>query len=75
MHKVIYCECGWAGTPEQLERDEDVNNHSVKVCPRCGTDILPPAVNVDEKTLRQIINQQRQEIADFPDSREEEDEE
>jgi hypothetical protein len=64
MRKIIYCECGWAGTPQQLEVDDTVNNEHVRVCPQCGTDMLPPAVNVSEEAFDAIMKRQKQVLDD-----------
>jgi hypothetical protein len=71
MKKVIYCECGWAGSPQQLETSETVNNEESRVCPRCGSDMLPPAVAVSDEEFSKIMEKQRKELIDREEEQDE----
>jgi hypothetical protein len=71
MKKLIYCECGWAGTPDQLEQQETINNEGYKVCPRCGTGMLPSPVEVHDETFNLVLKQQVQEMEDLQESEDE----
>ncbi len=71
MKKIIYCECGWAGSPEQLEQMPTINNEFSRVCPRCGEGMLPDPVEVHEETFSLIMKQQLQEMEDLQEQEDE----
>ena len=71
MKKIIYCDCGWAGSPEQLEETTTINNEINRVCPRCGESMLPAPVEVHEETYSLILQQQTEELKDLAEQEDE----